>query len=75
MGAKSSRSKGGTRKHGRDRDKCARYRTRDTKEKNKRRRIEKEERRQERFKARKVKNGSENGYSEGSKKNNCKSEN
>lgn len=54
MGAKSSRGKGGVRKYGRDRDKCARYRTRDIRKKNKRRRIEKEKRRQERFKARKI---------------------
>ena len=50
MGPKSSRAKGGTRKYGRDKVKCARYRAQGTKEKNKHRRIEKEKRRQIRFK-------------------------
>lgn len=50
MGARSSRGKGGTRKHGRDKVKCARYRAQDRREKNKKRRIEKEERRQAKFK-------------------------
>ena len=52
MGAKSSKAKGGTKKHGRDKVKCARYRIQGTREKNKRRRIEKEKRRQAKFKLR-----------------------
>ena len=54
MGPKSSRSKGGTRKHGRDKVKCARYQAQDRKEKNKHKRIEKEKRRQMRFKLKKT---------------------
>lgn len=55
MGAKSSKAKGGTRKYGRDKVKCARYRAQGIREKNKRRRIEKEKRRQARFKLRRKK--------------------
>ena len=46
------RSSGGQRKHGRDKVKCARYRASGTREKNKARRIAKEEKRQERFRER-----------------------
>jgi len=43
------RSSGGTKKHGRDKVKCAQYRASGRREKNKRRRIEKEARRQKRL--------------------------
>jgi len=46
------RSSGGQRKHGRDKVKCARYKAEGRREKNKARRIAKEERRQERFRER-----------------------
>ena len=42
MGAKSSKSKGGTRKHGRNEVKCARYRREGRREKNKERKALKE---------------------------------
>ena len=53
MGAKSSKAKGGARKHGRDQNKCARYKVQGRREKNKCKRIEKEARRQARLRARK----------------------
>jgi hypothetical protein len=49
------RRKGGTRKHGRDKERCARYRALGRREENKERKIQKEKRRQERLKARKAK--------------------
>ncbi len=60
MGAKSSKAKGGTKKYGRDKVKCARYRAQGKREKNKRRRIEKEKQRQMRFKLRRNKHGQKN---------------
>ena len=53
MGDQSSTGKKGSRKFGRDKTKCDRYKREGRREKNKARRIEKERRRQARFKARK----------------------
>lgn len=66
----SSTGKKGGKKFGRDRVKCARYRAQGRLEKNKAKRIEKERRRQERFKARGIRNKSESGHGERGKKDN-----
>ena len=62
MGANSSKSGKGTRKHGRDQVKCARYRAQGRREKNKARRIAKEKKRQEKLRARKL-SGQDNSIS------------
>jgi hypothetical protein len=48
------RKSGGSKKHGRNKEKCARYRAEGRREKNKARRIAKEARRQERFRLRRL---------------------
>ena len=54
MGNQSSTGKKGSRKFGRDKVKCERYRREGRREKNKAKRIAKERRRQARFKARRT---------------------
>ena len=54
----SSTGKKGGKKHGRDKDKCARYRASGRRAKNKERRRAKEARRQERLKAKRTKDES-----------------
>lgn len=53
IGKKSRKKSGGDKKHGRNKVKCARYRSEGRREKNKARRIAKEMKRQARLRARK----------------------
>ena len=59
MGRQGGRGGGGTRKFGRDEKNCKKYRLEGRKEKNKAKRIVKEAKRQERFKASKEKRQAE----------------